>query len=115
MDNKRPIKDLADLYQLVPGSAPPAEPTEKKKKAPLFSLVTLHVRRETKGRKGKGVTTVFGFHHTQRDLESLARDLKALCSAGGTVKDDVIEVQGDHRAKIGAHLKGLGYKVIVHQ
>jgi translation initiation factor 1 len=114
MENKRQINDLADLYKIVPGSTPPTE-NERKRKAPLLSLVTLHVRRETKGRKGKGVTTVFGFHHTQRDLESLARDLKTLCGAGGTVKDDVIEIQGDHRPKIGSYLKTLGYKVIVHQ
>ena len=113
MDNKKPVKDLADLYKLVPGAEPPPA-REEKKKDHLRSLVTLHVRRETKGRKGKGVTTVFGFHHTQKDLETLARDLKTLCGAGGTVKGDVIEIQGDHREKIAGHLKGSGYKVVVH-
>jgi translation initiation factor 1 len=75
----------------------------------------LKIMRESKRRKGKTVTVVSGFVLTENDLNDLAKTLKTLCGAGGTVKHEgetqVIEVQGDHRDKLADKLKELGYKV----
>jgi len=75
----------------------------------------LKIMRDKKGRRGKVVTIVSGFILTEADLKALAKDLKNLCGAGGTIKNDstgqVIEVQGDHREKIAEKLKSLEYKV----
>jgi translation initiation factor 1 len=72
---------------------------------------TVRIRRETKGRKGKGVTTVSGIGLAEADLKTLAKQLKQKCSTGGTVKDGVIEIQGDHREKLKAELEKLGHNV----
>jgi translation initiation factor 1 len=71
----------------------------------------IRIRRETKGRKGKGVTTVSGFDLDANKLKSLAKQLKKVCSTGGTVKDGVIEIQGDHRDKLKQQLDKMGYQV----
>lgn len=71
---------------------------------------TAEIRREKKGRGGKTVTVVRGLQLKPADLKDLARQLKQACGTGGTVKDESIEIQGDHREKIAAALKGLGYK-----
>jgi translation initiation factor 1 len=56
----------------------------------------VRVRRETKGRKGKTVSTVSGLPVTEAELKELGKELKQLCGSGGAVKDGVIEIQGDH-------------------
>ena len=71
----------------------------------------VRVGRETKGRKGKGVTVVTGVPPAGDALAHLAGELKRLCGCGGTVRDGVIEVQGDHRERIVAELAGRGYRV----
>ncbi|HWS14641.1 MAG TPA: translation initiation factor Sui1, partial [Candidatus Methylomirabilis sp.] len=60
----------------------------------------VRVRRETKGRGGKTVTTVSGVPLAVDALRELASDLKRRCGTGGTVKDGVIEIQGDHREAV---------------
>ena len=70
----------------------------------------VRVSRETKGRKGKGVTLVSGLPLGADELLALARKLKQLCGTGGTVKDGVIEIQGDHRDKILAELHKAGFQ-----
>jgi len=67
--------------------------------------------RETKGRKGKGVTLVKGYQGTVEELKQLGKRLKQLCGTGGTVKNGVIEVQGDVRQKIQQELEKTGHKV----
>lgn len=69
------------------------------------------IRRETKGRKGRGVTTVAGLPLDATELKTLASRLKQLCGTGGALKDGVIEIQGDHRAKLQAELQSQGYTV----
>ena len=54
------------------------------------------IRREVGGRGGKTVTTVRGLALGEADLAALAKRLKAACGSGGTVKDGVVELQGDH-------------------
>ena len=71
----------------------------------------IRVSRETKGRKGKGVTLVTGFQGSEEELKNLARRLKQLCGTGGTVKNGIIEIQGDLRHKIYNELAASGYKV----
>ncbi len=69
----------------------------------------MRVGRETKGRKGKGVTIVTGLQLSGDQLEKLAKELKAKCGAGGTLKQDIIEIQGDHRGAIVALLQEKGF------
>ena len=69
----------------------------------------LRVRRETSGRKGKTVTTVDGASPAR--AAELARELKRHCGSGGSVVDGVVEIQGDHRAKVVAYLEGKGLQV----
>jgi translation initiation factor 1 len=72
----------------------------------------LKIMRDNKGRAGKVVTVITGFMLAETDLKNLTKTLKTLCGAGGTVKEGgVIEIQGDHREKIAAKLRTLGYKV----
>ena len=71
----------------------------------------IRISRETKGRKGKGVTLVTGFQGSGEDLKALAKRLKQVCGTGGTVKQGVIEIQGDLRHKIQQELETAGYRV----
>ena len=74
--------------------------TCKKKKSSSRTNITIdgiiRIQREVKGRKGKTVTTVFGFQLADDELKNLATQLKRRCGTGGSVKDGVIIVQGDH-------------------
>lgn len=65
----------------------------------------VRVSRETAGRKGKGVTVVRGLPLDDAALAACAKQLKAACGSGGTVKDGVVEIQGDHADKVVAWLK----------
>jgi translation initiation factor 1 len=69
----------------------------------------VRVARETQGRGGKGVTVVTGLPLDDPALEALARDLKRRCGSGGTVRDGVIEIQGEHRDTVVAELIRRGF------
>ncbi len=71
----------------------------------------VRIRRETSGRKGKGVTTVAGVPLTEVELKKLSKQLKQHCGTGGSLKGGIIEIQGDHRETIKTFLEKLGYKV----
>lgn len=71
----------------------------------------VRVSRETKGRAGKGVTLVKGLALDTAALAALAKQLRNACGAGGTVKDGIIEVQGDHCERVAQALKLQGYTV----
>ena len=71
----------------------------------------VRVRRETQGRGGKTVTTVSGVGLAEDALRELAGELKRRCGTGGSVKDYVIEIQGDHRDTVVAELEKRGYTV----
>ncbi|HEX3315795.1 MAG TPA: hypothetical protein VHR72_12920 [Gemmataceae bacterium] len=106
----------ADVHRLIarllggggeapPDAAPPSRPE------PAKMPITLKVGRETAGRRGKGVTTVFDVPLDAEALKDLAATLKAKCGTGGTVKDGRIEIQGDQRERIVSVLQAMGYKV----
>lgn len=71
---------------------------------------TLKVEASRKGRGGKTVTVISGFQEKPETLADLAKQLKAQCGTGGTVKDNEIEIQGEHKQKLAEILKKLGYK-----
>ncbi len=71
----------------------------------------VRIMRDRKQRGGKTVTVITGVPADDDALTALAQQLKKLCGSGGTVKDGVIEIQGDHREKVQAKLTELGYKV----
>lgn len=71
----------------------------------------VRVSRETKGRGGKAVTVVRGLALDAAALTQLAKQLKAACGTGGTVKEGAIEIQGDHAAKLVALLQAQGHSV----
>lgn len=76
------------------------------------SQQNIKIMRDKKGRRGKMVTVASDFVLTEADLKALAKTLKTTCGSGGTVKEGgIIEVQGDHREKVGEKLTALGYKV----
>lgn len=78
---------------------------------PVSTDGIVRVSRETKGRGGKAVTVVKGVALDDAGLVKFAQQLKAACGSGGTVKDGVIEVQGDHCDKVMALLTAQGQKV----
>jgi len=84
------------------------EPRKPEQRHPRTDGV-VRVSREKGGRRGKIVTLVRGL--PQREAEAVAGDLKRLCGAGGSIKAGVVEIQGDHRDRIAAHLRATGYDV----
>jgi translation initiation factor 1 len=71
------------------------------------------VRRETSGRRGKEVTTISGLALDDAALKQLAARLKKRCGVGGSAKDGVIELQGDHRDRVMAVLRDAGYDPVL--
>ena len=70
---------------------------------------TIRIQREVKGHKGKTVTTVIGVPLEKKDLNEFAKILKRRCGAGGSVKDSVILIQGDHRQTLLEEIRKHGY------
>jgi len=93
---------------------PVLECTCKKKKSRSQTNIKydgiIRIQRETKGRKGKTVTTVSGFQLADDELKNLATQLKRRCGTGGSVKDGTIIIQGDHRDTLITELKNRGFK-----
>jgi translation initiation factor 1 len=94
-----------------------AKCTCKKKKPRAQTNIKLdgkiRIRREKKGRKGKTVTTVSGFQLNEIELKDIAAQLKRKCGTGGSVKDGIIVIQGDHREALQAEFEKLGYTAIL--
>lgn len=86
-----------------------AQLAEQQRIAKLDGVV--RIRRETAGRKGKGVTTISGVARPEAELKVLLKRLKQSCGTGGSLSEGVIEIQGDHRDKIKAMLEQEGYTV----
>nr|WP_298412043.1 translation initiation factor Sui1 [uncultured Halomonas sp.] len=86
-----------------------ADRAEADRLAALDGIV--RIRRETSGRKGKGVTTISGVPLAHAELKTLAKELKKGCGTGGAIKNDIIEIQGDHRQTLKEALEARGYTV----
>lgn len=71
----------------------------------------VRIQRETKGRKGKGVTLITGIPLAGAELKQLAKKLKQKCGTGGTIKNGVLEIQGDHRDLLMEELLKEGWTV----
>lgn len=71
----------------------------------------VRLKRESKGRGGKGVTLVTGLPSDAEALKQLAKELKQLCGTGGTVKEGILEIQGEQRDKIKLYLEKKGFVV----
>jgi len=116
MGNSRLVYST-ELGRICPSCEQPgAECTCKKKKGgkkrhtdPNDGIV--RIRREVKGRKGKTVTSILGVPLDDKELKQLGKILKRLCGAGGTIKDGIIVIQGDHREALLKEFKKQGYIV----
>ena len=100
-------KDSRLVYSTETGHI--KQPSESKPTAITDGII--RISRETKGRKGKGVTLISGFDLTPNDLKALAKKLKKICSTGGTIKDGIVEIQGDHRELLKSQLEKIGHTV----
>lgn len=98
--------------QSTPGSKLPPKKKKKQKQTPSQKNDGIvRVGRETKGRKGAGVTVITGIPSRPEGLKQIAKELKQKCGTGGTVKNGVIEIQGDQRDLLVAELTARGYTV----
>jgi translation initiation factor 1 len=70
----------------------------------------VYVKLDKKGRAGKSVTLVEGLHLPAKEMARLLGELKASFGTGGSIKDGVLEIQGDHRDAIVRRLETMGYK-----
>ncbi|MEE9369499.1 MAG: hypothetical protein V3V05_11655 [Pontiella sp.] len=86
------------------------KPEKKKASAPKGDGI-VRVGRETKGRRGAGMTIITGVPLHPEGLKGLAKKLKQKCGTGGTLKGQTIEIQGDHRDFLVTELQALGYTV----
>jgi translation initiation factor 1 len=80
-------------------------------KAPIAGDGVVRIRCETKGRKGKGVTVIRGVPLAADQLAALGKELRQQCGSGGTVKDGILEIQGDHVALLLPLLQQRGWVV----
>ena len=87
------------------------QPKISKQQTSSYSDGIVRIKRETKGRKGKGVTTISGIDSEQHELKKIAANLKKRCGTGGAIKNGIIEIQGDQREVIKTELEKLGFKV----
>ncbi|MEO6185465.1 MAG: translation initiation factor [Steroidobacteraceae bacterium] len=100
-------KKLDYTYRGVVMSRPVIQPVHKP--AATAGPPKIRVGREVSGRGGKGVTVITGLPLRGDALEELATQLKRSCGAGGAVRGDKVEVQGEHRDRLVAELLKLGY------
>ncbi len=71
----------------------------------------VRISRETKGRKGKGVTIISGIPLADVELKNYVKKLKKQCGSGGTIKGGIVEIQGDHREVLLPILQQSGWQV----
>jgi predicted translation initiation factor SUI1 len=114
---EREVMDLAARLigggrrRIAPTPETAVEPVALTQEIPKKIAAVVRLGRETKGRRGKGVTTLSDVPLDEASLLELATKLKDRCGTGGTVKDGVIEIQGDQRDRLAAVLEGMGYEV----
>jgi translation initiation factor 1 len=110
--NTTPTVYSTDHGRICPGCSQPAPACGcRRQQAGAPGDGVVRVGRQTKGRKGKGVTIVSGVPLDSAGLQALAKELKKRCGSGGTVKDGLLEIQGDHRDLVVEELEKRGWKV----
>lgn len=100
-----------DSGRMCPGCRQPVAQCVCKAPAPPKGDGVVRVQRESKGRGGKTVTVVKGVLLEADALGDLGKQIKAACGTGGTVKDGVIEIQGDHVERVMQWLQAKGHTV----
>ena len=103
------MKNSKLVYSTESGRVRPDSKDKQQTSLPQDGIVRL--MRQTKGRKGKGVTLITGIPLATKELKKLAKSLKQKCGCGGAVKNGIVEIQGDHRDSLEKELAALGYKV----
>jgi translation initiation factor 1 len=98
------------VYSTERGDLRKRQPSAPQGLAQAPTQQTAVIQRTSKGRGGKVVTLIKNLRLSPDDQKSLAKHLKQTCGTGGTIKDGVIEIQGDHRENLAAALQHLGYK-----
>lgn len=111
MSKKNRADQQGYVYSTNPDFSFEHDSSEEETLSPSKQL--LFIRLDTRQRAGKAVTLVERFIGKTEDLEELGKKLKAHCGTGGSAKDGIILVQGDHREKLKNYLLKLGYKVKV--
>ena len=101
-------KNTRLVYSTETGRVNPEKLTQSKSS---YTDGVIRLSRETKGRKGKGVTLITGFDLSEAELKDMAKKLKQHCGSGGSIKDGVIEIQGDHRDSLLPLLEKKGFTV----
>jgi len=109
MKNSKSQKSSRLVYSTESGRIGADKKGKHQSTPPQDGIVRL--MRQTKGRKGKGVTLITGVPLATRELKKLAKFLKQKCGSGGSIKNGIIEIQGDHRDVLEDELKKLNYKV----
>lgn len=94
--------EQGDVRKQTPQPAQTASPPPQQQ--------TVYLHRESKGRGGGAVTLLKGLNLPEAELAALCKRIKQTCGTGGTVKNGMIEIQGEQREKIAAILGKLGYK-----
>ena len=97
---KRNLVYSTDQSQMCPECNQHQNVCNCKNENALLGDGKVRITLDTKGRKGKGVSVITGLALTEKDLKNLAKELKNLCGTGGSVKNNQIEIQGDHRDKL---------------
>lgn len=100
-----------DVGRICPGCGHPASNCCCSKKTTPKGDGIVRISRQTKGRKGAGVSIINGLPLDETALKKLGKELKKKCGTGGTVKNGVIEIQGDHREVLQKTLVTKGFKV----
>lgn len=106
--SKKKANSSGLVYSTDPGFRAGEEHIEERSTLPAGEQL-LKVKLDTKQRAGKVVTTIDHFSGTNDDLETLEKKLKTFCGTGGSVKDGLIIIQGDHREKVLQWLQKNGY------
>jgi translation initiation factor 1 len=111
-DNNSRLVYSTDFGRICPSCGKQSDKCKckKKKNNPTTEDGKVRVERSIKGRKGKGVSLIIGVPLEGGRLKELAKELKQKCGTGGTIKNSIIEIQGDHRDILVEELNKLGYK-----
>ena len=109
-DNNSRLVYSTGFGRMCPSCGEQSDKCQCKKNNPAKGDGEVKVERSTKGRRGKDVSLISGIPLEGARLKELAKELKQMCGTGGTIKNGVIEIQGDHRDVLVEVLNKLGYK-----